>query len=179
VQFAVVCKCGRIVKVTEGAAGARLPCSCGDTIAVPALNVLREQAGVPTLSPDFVLERLLLSGWEPDAQCASCGVAPAELRHYWVDCERAWVRRRGGLHLFTLFNFLTIPIIGISYVVWRRSSTEQYGRDKIYRLPLRLCETCQIAAFDEKNMKKALRAVSVYDQLLKMYPKAKVSSEGK
>jgi hypothetical protein len=42
-QVSLSCKCGKQIAVTEGAAGASLPCSCGRTIQVPSLGELRRR----------------------------------------------------------------------------------------------------------------------------------------
>jgi hypothetical protein len=39
----LVCQCGKQVLVTEGSAGASLPCDCGRTIQVPSLGELRRR----------------------------------------------------------------------------------------------------------------------------------------
>ncbi len=46
-NFLVHCECGAPARVSEGSAGAKIPCGCGRTITVPPLHVLRAELGQP------------------------------------------------------------------------------------------------------------------------------------
>jgi hypothetical protein len=51
-DFNVRCECGIPLLISEGAAGARVPCDCGRTVIIPSLDELRKQAGVRPPDPN-------------------------------------------------------------------------------------------------------------------------------
>src|SRR5713226_3088371 len=151
-KFRVDCLCGEHVEVGEGAAGATFACSCGRAIAVPSLAELRTRAGLPAthISPEFVIEHLLLA---PDSltgkACVECGIDTDAIIHVQTECERAVKERSGGFS-WPLFLFLLVvcPPFWVYYLwayllVGEAPREHEYGRDKIYPLPLRSCVTCQ------------------------------------
>jgi hypothetical protein len=163
--------------VGEGAAGVKFPCDCGRTVKVPSLKDLRLAAGLTpyNLSPEVVIESLLLSGGLPlGNHCAGCGAKTDDVVHVVVECERAIVRRRGGPSwLLVLLSLLVSPWI---WVFARREREErEYGRDKIYRLPLRVCPGCRPGLRDVAALEQALQKVPEYDDLLAKYPAARIS----
>jgi hypothetical protein len=55
-----------------------------------------------------------------------------------------------------------------------RKREEEYGRDRLYEVPLRACPGCREALQDEAALKAALSRVELYRRLLAKYPKARV-----
>jgi hypothetical protein len=50
----------------------------------------------------------------------------------------------------------------------------EYGKDKIYTLPLAVCQECQSDLRGERKLKEALRHVPEYNRLLNKFPDAVV-----
>src|SRR5205823_3013506 len=52
---------GNSITISEGAAGARIPCGCGRTVVIPPLNELRQKTGLPEprVFPEKAVEILL------------------------------------------------------------------------------------------------------------------------
>jgi hypothetical protein len=49
------------------------------------------------------------------------------------------------------------------------------GKDRYFRLPLRICDQCSPRLTDAKSIKRALRSVPIYRKLLDKYARALVS----
>jgi hypothetical protein len=179
-NFLVRCECGAPTSVSEGSAGAKIPCACGRTIAVPSLHQLRAEIGLspyPGISPEMAIERLLASGRLPaDNLCVGCGKETDQVAQVRAECERAVVR--GGISWPTLLMaLLFFPIVGI--VLLRRREPQEYGRDKIYWLPLALCPDChQWAAQDRDTLWDFFQRVPLYQELLMKFPSASVEFAG-
>src|SRR5262245_17576458 len=96
-EFKAVCECGKMHAVTAADAGAKIPCTCGRTVSVPSLGKLRQQGLVPDQThPVLAINRLLETGeLPPRGGCVRCG-AEAEVASVQAECERKWIRRRGG-----------------------------------------------------------------------------------
>jgi hypothetical protein len=161
------------VTVTEGSAGATAPCSCGRAIPVPALKELRVRAGLSAYdpSPELVVEHLIRTAELPGGNvCVECGVDTDNVIHIITECERRWVRPLGGTWSLPI-PLLPLPI---HVIVRDANETREFGRDKVYRLPLVICPVCQRALRGRAGLKKCLRGVAVYDRLLGKYPNARV-----
>lgn len=177
-DFRVDCPCGKRTTVTEGDAGAMLQCSCGRAFQVPALHQLRSQTGLTphALSPEVVIERLLLAGRLPPTRaCAGCGEQTDEALKVVVECERSWVRQTGGVSWAALFLGL-LPFILVHIFYRERPETKEFGKDKIYSLPLPVCLGCRPPLCDGMSIKHALRKVPDYARLLDKFPDAKVTA---
>jgi hypothetical protein len=167
--------------VSEGSAGAKIPCACGRTITVPPLHVLRAEVGLspyPGVSPEMAVERLLAAGRLPaDNRCVGCGQETDQVTLVRTECERAVVRGGGVSWPRLLLTLLAAPF-GV-LVIPRGDAPQEYGRDKIYSLPLVLCEACRPAAQGPDALWDYLRRVPLYQELLTKFPAAKVELEGR
>lgn len=174
-ELRIVCECGAAMSVGEGAAGARLACACGRTIAVPSLQEFRRQAGIiePLPSPDLAIQALLAAGRLPEeTHCVSCGMATPEYVICRVECEKAFCQ--GGASFGSwLLAFLTFGLFGIAVVASQQETV--HGEDRVYHLPLRLCLSCRPQLTDAGIVKKMLARVPWYERLLQKYPRANVS----
>jgi hypothetical protein len=176
-DFRVVCACGEYVTVTEGDAGAKVRCSCGQRVQIPSLKELRLSEGLPAhnLSPELVIEYQLAAGDLPgDRVCARCGSETDNVVHVLVECERAYCS--GGPSWFAL---LLCAIISPFAILLRwRDEGEVHGRDKVYRLPLAACPGCRDDLRSRQTLKRSMRRIEVYAQLLDKFPDAPVSLVG-
>jgi hypothetical protein len=189
-DYQIACACGRNVDITEGAAGANLPCLCGRTITVPTLEELRIAAGQPPHqpSPELVIEHLLAEGRLPGSQvCTACDANTDETVLVMVECERSWTSHASELNWRTLILWLFLPMLLI-LPVWifhhalqgQREHLEtgeetEHGTNKFYRLPLPLCYHCKHGLRGRRGLKKCLRRIPDYDRLLEKFPDAAVT----
>lgn len=172
------CRCGNRLSVNEGAAGTQLPCSCGRTINVPTLRELRAATGDSALAPEFEVERLLLNGWIPEGERCVCCDSPAEIHRFWVQCDKAVVVQSEQRSILAYLLLWLITPLG-ALLAWGtrgRGNSVEHGRDIVYRLPLRVCDTCRNELKKEEAIMEALRSVPVYARLFEKYPAARANS---
>jgi hypothetical protein len=171
-QYRLTCACGGNVTVDESAAGTTVACSCGRAIEVPSWRELNARSGrpAPALNPELVIETLLSAGKVPfEGICARCGAETDQQIQVVADCERPQVKG-GGLSLLPLIlSALFLPV-----AIFYRKKTVVHGREKVYWLPLPVCQQCREHIQDEAALRRAMRKVEVYGRLLDKFPKAKI-----
>jgi hypothetical protein len=178
VHYELDCECGNKLSVRETAAGAQELCSCGRTLIVPSLHELRSRAGLPApgLSPEKVVETLLLAGKLPEEDhCVLCGVATTASICCTTECERASVVSGRPSWWVYLLGFLTFGWLGVAVARATAGDDREWGRDRIFPLPLRVCANCRDQLTRAADLKAALSRVPVYRRLLEKYPNARVS----
>ncbi len=173
-EFPVDCECGARMMVREGQAGAKRSCECGRIVKVPPLHELRRSIGMSPhlLSPELVIEHLAFKGELPRCRtCACCGSETDQHIFVVTECERAQVQDDTRFHwLMLLAGFWGI----IFSLALRGQDRREYGKDKIYTLPLTVCPECQCDLRGERQLKEALRHVPEYNRLLNKFPDALV-----
>jgi hypothetical protein len=177
-QYELHCECGETLTVRETAAGAKEQCRCGRTLLIPSLHELRRSAGLPEpgLSPEKVVETLLLAGKLPqENHCILCGTATDGLLCCRTECERAYVQSGRPPWWVYLFSYLTFGWIGVVAASASRREDREWGKDRIFPLPLRVCGACQHQLAGPAELKAALCRVQVYRHLLEKYPYARVT----
>lgn len=178
-QYELDCECGNKILVRETAAGAKEQCQCGRILVVPSLHELRHRAGlpIPELPPETVVETLLLAGQLPqEDNCIFCGTATDGFICCTTECERAYIQSgRPGWWVY-LLSFLTLGWMGAA-VVYACSSKEdrEWGKDRVFTLPLRVCVNCRHYLIGPSALKDALERVPLYRRLLEKYPDARVT----
>jgi hypothetical protein len=175
-DFRISCSCGHSITVTEGAAGRAIDCPCGRVIKVPSFKEMRLQAGLPAynISPEAEIEQMLPAGQLPGSKtCVVCGKETDNSIQVLTECERAWSKHSGG------FSWLTLLVTSLWFPVrvwlWEGVDEQEYGRDKVYSLPLPVCEPCECAVRGQKAIKKCLREIPEYNRLLEKFPDARVA----
>jgi hypothetical protein len=141
-DFDVRCDCGEYVTVSEGTAGARVPCPCGRTVAVPSLADLRRQAGLAAYRPksNLVIENMLALGELPTRKtCVGCTDATHETLDVTAECEKAWNNEPGILTWIITFLFLG----WLGALVLSKREGREHGANLILHLPVRMCRSCQ------------------------------------
>jgi hypothetical protein len=176
-DFRIGCQCGLAVVVTEAKADGEVTCTCGRDVRVPPLTEMRVRAGLPPyhISPELLVEHLLSSGClPPDMYCLDCYRLTDRVSFVNVECER--LRLEKGLSWFWyVVGFLILNWMAAAVLLFRRGDRPQeYGRDKVYRLPLPVCENCR-SKLRRSRAKEWLRRVPVYEQLLDKFPNAVVT----
>jgi hypothetical protein len=178
-RYRVSCECGDVVRVAEEAAGTVVSCYCGRAVQVPSLRALRRQAGVlePATSPEMAVEALLLAGELPEERhCVLCGTATNGVVLCRTECELARVEKSGPPLWAVIAGFLTFGILGAAAVAATSSdSGVEWGKDRLFDLPLRVCDGCKARLADARALKDALCQAPLYRRLLAKYPRAKVS----
>jgi hypothetical protein len=69
---------------------------------------------------------------------------------------------------------LALLLTGWLIILRRRGDQQEYGKDKIYTLPLAVCRQCRSTLRDQRAIKEALCQVPEYRQLLDKFPDARV-----
>jgi hypothetical protein len=165
--------------VNEAKAGGEVNCACGRAVRVPPLTELRVRAGLPPyhISPELLIEHLLGSGeLPPDKHCLDCNRLTDCVMFVAVECERLRLEKRQSMLWYIPVYLLTNWIVALALFdrERHRDHPKEYGRDKIYRLPLPVCENCH-AKLRPRQAKEWLRRVPVYEQLLDKFPNAVVT----
>jgi hypothetical protein len=178
-HYRIPCACGESVTVAEAAAGSTIPCGCGRVVVVPSLRELRRQAGVPDSAPppELAVETLLAAGKLPEeTHCILCGTATDGIVYGKAECERArvlderppvWAR----ILAFVLFGWLGL----LATTAGARREGREWGKDRIYNLPLRVCDRCRPELTSPEAIKRAMGHVRLYRRLLEKYPDTRVS----
>ncbi|HEX4613978.1 MAG TPA: hypothetical protein VH092_37700 [Urbifossiella sp.] len=177
-EYRVTCGCGKALTVRSGDAGATLRCACGRDVEVPSLHQLRLSAGEEALTPVPRIRAMLASGLLPGTHgCAVCGREPAPNARVHIECERAHTgggMSKGEVLTGCLLGMVFGWLIGLVALVGLRGQPRQYGADVSVAVPLPVCETCRPALSDATALRRALRAVSHYADLLDRYPEARI-----
>src|SRR5438105_7202675 len=106
-EFRVSCECGKSHTVTAAAAGAKLACQCGRSVAVPSLSELRRQGLAAEIHPVLAIQGMIDAGeLPPRGGCVRCG-AESEVVSVTAECERKHILRRGG------FSWATLILTGL------------------------------------------------------------------
>lgn len=171
-KFRVNCPCGDHVLVSEGAAGATFTCSCGKLIQIPSSIQLRAVAGLaPIAPPEEVVEMLLMSGTVPgDGRCSLCAGETRDIIKVLTVCERVQTKRSGGFS-WPLFVF-SLVFLPVKLFLWEPPEEQYFGRDKIFPLPLFVCEKCRPAVCGRAVLVRCFRRVPEYRNLLEKFPNA-------
>jgi hypothetical protein len=109
----------------------------------------------------------LASGELPtSSSCVSCGESTTGVAFVQADCERAFVQKGSWTinPLALLFGWL---------VIRREGEARVLGRDKSYRLPIRLCERCH--RLRGTKLRAAVVQEPLYRRLLEKFPHARLS----
>ncbi|MGL4554835.1 MAG: hypothetical protein ACRC33_27020 [Gemmataceae bacterium] len=66
------------------------------------------------------------------------------------------------------------PFLILTAVRDSQATTSEFGKDRVYDLPLRLCPGCRTHVTSPAEATAALRRVALYSDLLDLYPRAAV-----
>jgi hypothetical protein len=122
------------------------------------------------------VETLLLAGKLPEEDhCILCGIATDASICCTTECERAYVQSGRPSWWIYLLGFLTLGWFGVAIAHASGGEDREWGKDRIFPLPLRVCAVCQHQLTNEAELKAALRRVPLYRRLLEKYPDSRVS----
>ncbi len=127
----------------------------------------------PELQPDFEVEVLLEKNLLPlESTCDECGKPTNQVVSVYVECSRVTIvppRSRTNL----LMTALLWPVVAFFLYYWgqQRRLARERGTDRIYRLPVRICDACLER---KEELPKLLAHTPLYARLLSKYPQAKI-----
>lgn len=169
-EIQLQCDCGETITVTEAKAESDVPCKCGREVRVPPFVELKRMAGMTLDVPELLVERLLAAGKLPEeTACIICGVQTNAVCRCWLECARALVRPAGASFSFT--NLLVFLFTGFLFI--NRRPHQEFGHDRVFYLPLRVCPRCRGTFEEPRALKAALGRVPAYRDLLAKYPQAR------
>lgn len=152
-------------------------CSCGKPIQIPSSIQLRKDAGLkPIVPPEEVIERLINAGTIPgNGTCTYCGDETPSLLWVHAECERAF-QHRGPGRFWSMVLFI-VSAVFTPIRVWVSESHDErlFGRDKVYSLPIYVCEKCKSVPMDTASLKRCMCKVPEYRDLLEKFPNAVVN----
>jgi hypothetical protein len=126
------------------------------------------------------IETLLLTGRLPGREdCVLCGAITGNKICCMAVCETARVKYERPWWWWppVIAMWLVVSLLSPIVVIFgfERQRPKEYGRDRFYDLPLRICSQCRLKLTDEDVVKDAMSEVPLYRRLLEKYPDAKVS----
>ncbi|MCI0685251.1 MAG: hypothetical protein L0Y71_24400 [Gemmataceae bacterium] len=169
----IPCTCGDGVTVPETAAGTTVPCTCGRTVTVPSFRELRQRSGLGEPQPPaaMVIESLLLAQELPqERECVLCGIATDHVVSCRTICEQAYVETGDRPWWQVLIAAVTFGWLFALIFAADRKPAQEFGNDRIYSLPLRVCDRCVPQLSNATAVKEALGRAPLYRRLLAEYP---------
>jgi hypothetical protein len=173
-----------MITVTAVQAGAEVRCLCGEVNAVPSLSELRHSVGQPRYNLGIVerIRQKVATGDLPsESACVKCGVQTSGILFCDVECERPW--RSGGGFWKYFFLFLLAPVwLWFGQALKDSRRPEQFGRETVVEVPLRMCPECQSAVRTSDSaweLESLLQKVPLCHELLCEYPEATITVSSK
>ena len=177
-ELSVACQCGNKIIVSPTRAGGEIRCSCGEISRVPSLSELRRGAGLSSYDvgiADRIRQKLDDGELPLETKCVNCGAQTDGVLRCVVECERP--RAAGPGFWKTFLMLLALPFWMWEQVNRDNRHPEVLGRETVVKTPLRLCAHCQTKLGKPPNARHLgilLRAVDLYEELLREYPRAKI-----
>lgn len=170
--YPVSCECTKVHEVPGTDAGKMIACSCGRSVEIPRLSLLRKSAGEETLSIDLELEHRLRDNSLPEeTECLSCSKPTDDMAFSRVQYESAYKKKNDKSSL--AFFFILGPLWAMIYRQFFQIGKE-HGDNLEFRLPLRLCAICQRKTW-KNQVAELLKKVPIYRRFLEKYPLAKIT----
>lgn len=124
---------------------------------------------------------MIRDGELPEGQlCVISGVPTTDSLDLYVQCESTWIKGPGqGRYVLVVLMILFLPFWIIWFLVGKALLDEErreLGHNRGVSVPLRVSQQCheQLRRSSQSHIKKLLRTVPVYAQLLNEFPKARV-----
>jgi hypothetical protein len=156
-------------------AGGETACGCGQSIKIPSLSKLRELSGKGAYEAGVIdtINRMVTSGeLPPGNRCAVSGEPTDDVLDLFVEAEQ--VSQIGtNIAAAALVAVLCSPIIALAMTV---KPPRDVGRDTLVLTPLRIAAKYhgRVLRSSQRKLKRWLKTVPVYAQLLAEYPNARV-----
>jgi hypothetical protein len=156
------------------AAGETL-CKCGQTIKIPSVSKLRELSGKGAYEASVIdtINRMMHMGELPAGdRCAVSGETTGDEIELYVQAEK--VSEVGtSVAAAALVAVLCSPILALAMAI---KPKREVGRDTTVATPLRVAAKYhrRVSRSGQRALKRWLRSVAIYDQLLKEYPHSRI-----
>jgi hypothetical protein len=175
-EFLLDCPCGKAVTVVASKAGSTVTCECGAEVKVPSLGRLREMAGKDRYEsgPGDTIRRMIRSGELPAG--TTCAVSRKATGDF-IELEILVPRYFKNTEIADRRMILLFGTLGALYnTVFRRPQIEKEGA-LIVRAPILVAERChaKVRRMSQTRLRRLLRSVPVYAQLLKENPHSRIS----
>jgi hypothetical protein len=171
----LTCSCGQSVPVEMAQAGGETACGCGQAIKIPSLSKLRELTGKGAYEAGVIdtINRMVASGELPSGdRCAVSGETTDDEIDLFVEAEQvSQIRYSAAAAAFVAI--LCSPLIGLLMIL---KQPRDVGRDTLVLTPLRVAAKYhrRVSRSSQRKLKRWLRTVPVYAQLLQEYPRARI-----
>lgn len=174
--YPVTCACGKTHQVAGSAAGTEFVCDCRRTVEVPSYARLKASVGESAVSADFALEQHIQAGDLPlDRDCVACHRPTAHQIVATVVCERQRVSESGPRCYELMLSFALFGWIGAMIASRQRASVKRaVGEDRMFPLPVRVCERCAAEFTTARAVRDALERTPLYASLLEKYPRSEI-----
>jgi hypothetical protein len=179
--FSVDCPCGRSVGVTGDQAGSSVRCDCGAEVAVPSLGRLRERAGKDRYESNTgdAIRRLVRAGELPaGSTCVLSGTPTDDVLELDILIPRLFKTERDRNEVIVL---LVLGLFGgLLYSILNRSRIAEDGLT-VVPAPLRVAARhhAKVVGMGQGRLRRLLRTVPIYAQLLDENPRARFSVAGR
>lgn len=174
--FQLNCKCTREIPVSAGQAGTTITCECGRTLAVPSLGKLRELAGQGRYEAGTIdrIHGMIKRGALPAGdRCVVSGEYTHDVFDLWVQAEKIVTGDENRLAKALVALLISPVLLGAIY----RPLRANVGRETFVPTPLRVAAAYhgKVQRASQRKLKRWLRTVPIYADLLREYPLATVS----
>jgi hypothetical protein len=173
--YLLKCSCGKEVPVQSSQAGLEIACECGQAIKVPSLSKLRELSGKGAYEAGIIdtINRLIGCGELPAGnRCAVSGEPTEDAIELFVEAER--ISQVGtSVGQAVLVALLCSPLLAAAMAI---KDPRDVGREIVVATPLRVSgiHHRRVRKASQRALKRWLRTIPVYAQLLKEYPRSRV-----
>jgi hypothetical protein len=173
-DYSIACPCGRRLSVKAAQAGTSITCECGFEVPVPGLSTLRELAGQDAYEtgPVDVIRNMLWRGELPVGKlCAVSGVETQDVIELVVEAERVHPGAEHWPHAW--LGLVVSPILLLAMF---QKPRPEVGRDTVVETPLLVASAqhSRVRRAGQKALKRWLRSVPIYAELLEAYPRSRV-----
>lgn len=180
-QYSVRCTCGTSHPVNASQAGSEIVCTCGQTVVVPPLSVLRTQAGQTAYErpvADVIRHQVKANALPVLGFCACCGFKTDAVAPIDVVCEVPYIKRPPGGWIATFGVAFLFTLLGYLVLMRRRDDApgKEIGRETVVRTPLCIGPECHapLRRASQTQLRELLSKVPEYAKLLAEYPDAKI-----
>ena len=177
--FSLECPCGQVIGVTGAQAGSTVQCVCGAEVRVPSLGRLRELAGKDRYESGAgdAIRRMVRSGELPALGTCVLSKEPTnDVMEFEILVPRFFKSEQNRDQMMTLLLGLwAIPFIALI----RRPRFHTEGATTV-QTPLCISQRyhAKVGRMSQGRLKRLLRTVPVYAELLDENPDARISALG-
>jgi hypothetical protein len=180
--YSVKCDCGASHHVTATQAGSAIACSCGKSVNVPTLTLLRRSVGetAAPLNTIELIRAMIRDGTLPDGKICPYSRRPAnDTILFNVECERSSVRGGEPLDMGKMVTYVFLfGWIGALIASRKSQPREEFGRDTSVTIPVRISSDVRdkiVRLRRQRKLKSLVSETPLYARLLHEYPAARVT----